>query len=94
MKRYEPGQRVAGVTVLYHRKSDQYGNALWRCRCECGNELTCTGRRLREARHVWCDECRRSRARRESVRGPSAETIMREQAAFIARCRKGGHVCA
>ena len=33
------GQRFGNLTVIERRGSDKYKNALWLCKCDCGNEV-------------------------------------------------------
>ena len=53
------GQRFDRLTVICfdHRNSC---DSLWRCRCDCGNEITVYGRKLRSGRKTSCGCDRRT----------------------------------
>ncbi len=49
------GMRFGRWTVLGRSKeNDQYGNARWNCRCDCGTEAVITGRLLRRGESQSC----------------------------------------
>ena len=41
------GQRFGRLVVISHEGSDKFHNALWRCRCDCGNEVIVKSNSLR-----------------------------------------------
>lgn len=42
------GKRFGRYTVLYRMENDKHGNAVWMCRCDCGNEKPVVGSSLRK----------------------------------------------
>lgn len=52
------------LTVLYQKHSDKHGNAMYYCKCECGNRVTVRGCHLRNGHTVSCG-CRRAEAIKE-----------------------------
>lgn len=59
------GQRFGRLTVLSQSENDKYGNTIWLCQCECGNEKVILANSLRRGRTKSCG-CLRSDLRRES----------------------------
>lgn len=47
-------QHFGKLTVINRAGSDKYGTALWKCRCECGNEIICWGSNLTQGRNQSC----------------------------------------
>ena len=63
------GQRFGQLTVIERAKDyispDGFSKAaMWRCRCECGNETTVIGRNLKNGAVKSCGCWRRERAAR------------------------------
>lgn len=54
----EVGNRYGKLTVLYRDTNFQYGEAQWKCRCDCGKETTVAGSRLRNGSTQSCG-CKR-----------------------------------
>lgn len=54
------GQRFGNLTVISREGSDTMGQALWRCKCECGAETIVRGASLRNGNTTSCG-CIRSR---------------------------------
>ena len=48
------GQRFGRLVVLERAGSDNNKNALWRCRCDCGNATITSGKRLRRRETQSC----------------------------------------
>jgi hypothetical protein len=48
------GTRFGRLTVRGQASSDHRGAAQWVCECDCGNEITTTGHRLRTGQTVTC----------------------------------------
>lgn len=48
------GQRFGKLTAIEYYGSDKTGKALWKCVCDCGNECTATGVKLRNGRKTSC----------------------------------------
>lgn len=47
-------QHFGKLTVIDRAGSDKYGTALWKCRCECGNEIVCWSNNLTQGRNQSC----------------------------------------
>lgn len=58
MKQYnlkdEIGHQYGRLTVIERAGRDKYGNALWKCKCECGNETIVAGISLRYGNTTSC----------------------------------------
>ena len=48
------GQRFGKVVVLEEAPSDSQGNAVWKCKCDCGKEFYTLGTRLRNGNTTSC----------------------------------------
>lgn len=48
------GQRFGRLEVLYRNGSNKYNQAVWHCRCDCGNEKDIVGSALRNGRIISC----------------------------------------
>lgn len=48
------GKRFGRYTVIKRVENDKHGNAVWLCRCDCGNEKNVVGRSLRSGVVVSC----------------------------------------
>ena len=48
------GQRFGRLTVLKKEKSDNNGNVMWRCQCDCGNIVIVRGVSLRSGNTRSC----------------------------------------
>lgn len=48
------GQRFGKLTVIARAGSEKNGNALWLCRCDCGEETVTSGHRLRSGDKKSC----------------------------------------
>ena len=61
----ETGQVYGRLTVTAREGIDSWGNARWRCRCECGREVVTLGTSLRkgDTRSCGCWNLELSRAR-------------------------------
>ena len=55
------GRTVGRLLVIEECGRDAHGRALWRCRCECGNEVTVRGDSLRHEDTTSCRCCKRDR---------------------------------
>lgn len=56
------GRIIGRLTVIEECGRDAQGNVLWRCRCECGNEVIVSGGHLRSGNTKSCGCLRRERA--------------------------------
>lgn len=48
------GMKYGKLTVVSKEKSDASGRAMWKCLCECGNEITAESYNLRHNRYKSC----------------------------------------
>ena len=48
------GQKFGRLTVIERKESDKYGNTLWLCKCECGNEKVTVGYSLKKGVTMSC----------------------------------------
>jgi hypothetical protein len=48
------GEKFGRLTVLAYAGKTKDRKSLWQCRCECGNEATTTGKRLRKGETLSC----------------------------------------
>lgn len=48
------GMRFGRLTVIERRGSDKRGNAMWLCKCECGNEVIVSSEHLRSGNTTSC----------------------------------------
>lgn len=55
------GQKFNKLTVIERNGSDHRGEAQWKCKCECGNEIVVLGSNLRTGHTTSCGCERRSR---------------------------------
>ena len=56
------GRIIGRLTVIEECGRDKHGKALWRCRCECGNEVIVRGDSLRNENTTSCGCYNRERA--------------------------------
>ena len=56
------GRHIGRLLVIEECGRDARGQALWRCRCECGNEVTVRGDHLRSERTTSCGCYQRERS--------------------------------
>lgn len=61
------GQRFGRLQVLAFEGTAKNGNARWRCRCDCGQEVVVDGYRLRSGKTVSCG-CYRRELMRQRIR--------------------------
>ena len=61
------GQRCGRLTVMARAGKDSKGQATWRCVCDCGNEITAAGSRLRAGSPSSCGCLRVERAGRRRI---------------------------
>jgi len=46
MRSVEIGERYGRLEVLQYSHTNKHGKTMWKCRCECGNEIIATGSHL------------------------------------------------
>lgn len=61
-----PGDRFGSLTVIEEAGRDKYSDVLWRCVCDCGNEVTVRSVNLKTGHTVSCG-CRKKEAALENV---------------------------
>lgn len=63
---FKKGDRIGLWTVLgYSGKTDKHGNALFVCRCECGEKFLVRSFSLKNGRSKGCKRCRNARYKDE-----------------------------
>ena len=60
------GEKFGKLTVIKFAGQDNYRQALWECRCDCGNITTTTGYNLRSGKVISCGKCH---AKMEDITG-------------------------
>ena len=55
------GEKFSRLFVLHCAGRDKFGNAVWRCRCDCGNESVVAGNLLRNHNTKTCGQCPKNR---------------------------------
>jgi hypothetical protein len=58
------GQKFGRLTVIQQQGKDKYNNALWLCKCDCGNEITVISNNLKSGRTKSCG-CYRKEATKQ-----------------------------
>lgn len=48
------GKKYGRLTVIKHIGKDKYNNAIWKCKCSCGNIITIRGATLRNGKAQSC----------------------------------------
>nr|DAH73276.1 MAG TPA: hypothetical protein [Caudoviricetes sp.] len=48
------GKQYGRLTVIKYIGKDKYNNAMWECRCSCGNTITIRGATLRDGKARSC----------------------------------------
>lgn len=62
------GQRFGRLTVIRRVQNNKYNEAMWLCRCDCGNEKTISGKCLRRKNNTSSCGClQRERAKKSHV---------------------------
>ena len=57
------GQKFGRLTVVERAINDKYGNAMWKCVCECGKQCTVRGGGLRSGNVLSCGCLQKERAK-------------------------------
>ena len=83
------GRRYGRLTVIERRGSDKHGNALWLCKCECGNEVVVIGSHLRSHHTTSCG-CYNSDKSRERIEKLWQDEEFRQMHKDIEHNYKGG----
>lgn len=62
------GRRYGALVAIRRVGSKPNGNAIWLCRCDCGNECEVDGYDVRRHKTISCKECGAERSRQGSVK--------------------------
>lgn len=84
------GRRFGRLTVIGFGGLDNWGAALWRCRCDCGTECTVRGGRLRSGASQSCGCLRKERM---TTHGGSNTRLYNIWDAMRARCNNPNSRC-
>jgi len=85
------GQRFTRLVVLHDTGETKHGESLWKCRCDCGNEITTTGYSLTSGNTKSCG-CYHKDRTRELFSKPLAELrVNRIFFAYRKLARTKGH---
>lgn len=57
IRRNLTGMKFGKLTAVEYMKTDKYRNALWKCKCDCGNYLITKGTLLTNGKVVSCGQC-------------------------------------
>lgn len=81
------GEKFGKLTVLSYIGADTYGNALWECKCDCGNETVCLGFELRNGHIKSCGCLQKEIAKQgKYVHGFSKTQLYKRWFAMKSRC--------
>ena len=54
-------KKFSRLTVIERECNNRFGQSMWRCKCECGNEITAIGTELNKGRIHSCGRCSRNK---------------------------------
>lgn len=81
------GKKCGRLTVLERAENDKHGNAMWKCKCECGNIITTLGYQLRSGHTKSCGCLQKDIVRKMNTKhGYSKTRIYRIWDAMKGRC--------
>jgi hypothetical protein len=81
------GKKFNRLLVLRASGRDKYGQAIWDCRCDCGNEITATGYQIRNGRIMSCGcYLHEITVERDTKHGKSGIRIYRIWSGMKTRC--------
>ena len=81
------GQKFSRWTVVECAGRNKYGQSLWRCKCDCGNEALVTGYDLRGNRSKSCGCLQKeSASKSKTTHGESKTELHRHWTAMKQRC--------
>lgn len=84
MKRIDlTGQRFSRLKVIAFAGQAKNGNAMWRCICDCGNEVVVDSTRLRRGTTTSCGCYRKEKMRELIFKNPKTREQMGEAGPFI-----------
>ncbi len=79
------GQIISKLQVLNRVENDRFGNAMWLCKCECGNEVIVKGANLRNGKTKSCG-CYNKEVKRNLTHGMSGTKIYKRWLGMKGRC--------
>lgn len=86
------GKKFGRLTVIKEQGRDKHRRILFKCVCECGNDIIVSGTRLRNSRVVSCGCYRLDRLRDTCVtHGKTGSFEYRAYHNMISRCYKKNH---
>ena len=81
------GKKFGKLTAVSYYGNDKYGNALWFCKCECGNIKICLGSQLRTGHTKSCGCWQRETAKKgKLIHGYSRTALYKRWFAIKSRC--------
>lgn len=86
------GKKYNRLKVLKRVKNDKYGNAKWKCKCDCGNVVQVLGTDLRNNHTKSCGCLQKEIVKKNStIHGYSKTRIYRIWHAMKSRCQNKNH---
>jgi len=89
------GQRFERLKVIKRIENNKHGQAMWLCKCDCGNEVKTTTAHLRKGHVKSCGcyshDLTRKRNKDNARHGVSRTRLYREWAMMKQRCYKKEH---
>lgn len=79
------GQKFGRLTVVERLENDKHNRSVFRCKCDCGNEITAAGRNLR-IRKVQSCGCYAKDKKKEVIHGLSKHPLYRIWLGIKQRC--------
>lgn len=81
------GQKFAMLTVIERANNCGNRHAMWRCKCECGNEVVLVGTQIRTGRAISCGCDGRKRTKQSRTKhGMSRSRLYRTWCSMKLRC--------
>lgn len=68
------GQKCGRLIAIKRVENDKYGNAMWLCRCDCGNDVITKGQHLRSGKTKSCGCYHRDKVSKQSYRHGYSDT--------------------
>ena len=86
------GRRFGRYTVLYRSENDKHGNAMWMCKCDCGNQKIVAGSALRKGVTLSCGCYHKEKvAKINTTHGESKSRLFGIWQSMKARCNNPNH---
>ena len=73
------GQRFGRLVVIGRTAKRWQGNVVWKCRCDCGKEVSIPGNRLQQGKTKSCGCLRRDLASRKGVEHPGWDPTLTDE---------------